>query len=167
MKTGIAYDFYFLGEVNNRYFFVTKNDVAYEIKFKPFPYLFDGEQQFSTNTFEFVIAIFSNPTLQNPTLDINIGITIAAIFDDFYQRNSNTIAVYICDSSDSKQLARNRKFSQWFLAFQNEAYLKTDAILISADGVIVPVSIIFRRDNPYKYQIMEAFEKLTDGFSRK
>jgi hypothetical protein len=167
MKTEIAYDFYFLGETNNRYFFVTKNDIAYEIKFKPFLYLFDDEHPFAKNTFEFVIAVFSNPTSQNPVLDKNIGITIAAIFDDFYKRNSNTLAVYICDSSDSKQLVRNRKFSHWFLAFQNENYLKTDAILISADGVAVPVSIIFRRDNPYKYQIMEAFEKLTDGLTQK
>ena len=96
-----------------------------------------------------------------------MGITIAKIFDDFYQRNSHTITVYICDTSDTKQFARERKFSRWFLAFQNESYFKTDAILLTSGEEIVPVSIIFRRDNPYKYQIMEAFEKLTDGFTQK
>lgn len=57
--------------------------------------------------------------------------------------------------------------TQWFLAFKNENYLKTDAILLTSGEEILPVSIIFRRDNPYKYQIMEAFEKLTDGFTHK
>ncbi len=161
-----AYEFYFSATKDNSYFFVTKDDIAYEIKFKPFPYLFNPKEPFASNTFEFVIAIFSNPTQKTPRLDSNMGITIAHIFDDFYQRNNKTITVYICDTSDEKQLARERKFSRWFLAFQNEAYLKTDAILLSPDDKVVPVSIIFRRDNPYKYQIMEAFEKLTDGFQK-
>lgn len=162
-----SYEFYFSGTEDNRYFFVTKNDIAYEIKFKPFPYLFDSNEPFAQNTFEFVIAVFSNPNQQNLRFDSNMGITIAKIFDDFYERNNQTITIYICDTSDEKQFARERKFSRWFLAFQNENYLKTDAILLTSGEEIVPVSIIFRRDNPYKYQIMEAFEKLTDGFTHK
>jgi Family of unknown function (DUF6169) len=167
MKSGKPYDFYFLGENDNSYFFVTKSEIAYEIKFKPFPYLFDQKYEFAKNSFEFVIAIYSNETSQNPVFDINMGITIATIFDDFYQRNNSTITIYICDSSDSKQLARARKFSNWFLTFQNEAYFKTDALLFKENEELIPVSIIFRRDNPYKYQIMEAFEKLTDGYGQK
>lgn len=88
-----AYEFYFSGTEDNRYFFVTKNDVAYEIKFKPFLYLFDSKEPFAKDTFEFVIAVFSNPNQVNLSFDLNMGITIATIFDDFYQRNNQTITI--------------------------------------------------------------------------
>ncbi|MFN8358208.1 MAG: DUF6169 family protein [Spirosomataceae bacterium] len=166
MENPDSYEFYFLGGENNIYFFVTQHDIAYEVKLKPFPYLFDSEEIYASYIYEFIIAVYSNPTNHTPPLDKGIAFTIATIFDDFYQRFDKTITVYICDSSDSKQLARQRKFSSWFLSFRNEAYFKSDAVLISEDGEIVPVSIIFRRDNPYKYQIIQAFERITDGYER-
>jgi Family of unknown function (DUF6169) len=166
MKIEDAYDFYFLSDSDNRYFFENKNEIGYEIKFKPFPYLFTNEL-FSTDTYEFIISVFSNPTRKTPQFDKNLGITISKIFDDFYQRNHKSITIYICDTSDSMQLARARKFSSWFLAFQNEMYLKNDAILLTKNNEKVPVSIILRRDNPFKYMIMEAFEMLTDGSTLK
>ncbi|MEP7323917.1 MAG: hypothetical protein ABI761_18460 [Saprospiraceae bacterium] len=46
-------------------------------------------------------------------------------------------------------------------------YFKAEAFLLDKDDEEAPVSIIIRRDNPYKYQILEAFEKLTDGYNQK
>ncbi len=45
--------------------------------------------------------------------DIKIGQTIAEIVKSFFRNNEN-ILVYICDTSDKMQAARNRKFKIWF-----------------------------------------------------
>lgn len=45
--------------------------------------------------------------------DIKIGQTIAEIVKSFF-KNNNNVLVYICDTSDRLQAARNRKFKMWF-----------------------------------------------------
>ena len=160
------YDFEF-SELENRYLFITKVNIAYVIRFKKFPYLFDSREPFSSDTYELIISIGYLPSTQELTLDPAIGPTLATIFDDFYKRNNLIVTIYICDSSDNRQIARQRKFSYWFDRFNTESYFKSDAVIKTHSGEIVPASIIFRRDNPYKYQILESFEKLTDGFNQK
>jgi Family of unknown function (DUF6169) len=109
-----SYPFDYLGGENNVYFFVTQNNIAYEVKFKPFSYLFK-DKLFSSYTYEFVIEVYSNPTGHTPPFDGLMGVTIAAIFDEFYALQTESITIYICDTSDSKHWARQRKFSAWFL----------------------------------------------------
>ena len=45
--------------------------------------------------------------------DVKIGQTIAEIVKSFF-RNNNNVLVYICDTSDRMQAARNRKFKIWY-----------------------------------------------------
>lgn len=45
--------------------------------------------------------------------DVKVGQTIAEIVKSFF-RTSNNVLVYICDTSDKMQAARNRKFKIWF-----------------------------------------------------
>ena len=45
--------------------------------------------------------------------DVKIGQTIAEIVKSFFRRTDNVL-VYICDTSDKMQAARNRKFKMWF-----------------------------------------------------
>lgn len=50
---------------------------------------------------------------KNVGTDAKIGKTIAEIVKSFFRNNDN-ILVYICDTSDKMQAARNRKFKMWF-----------------------------------------------------
>lgn len=158
------YDYEFAGGLFNSYFFVTDNNAAYEIKFKTSSYLFPDEPLFRQNTYEFVIDRLEIANGKVPP-DDRIGFTIAAIFDDFYERQKESITIYICDTSDSKHWARQRKFSAWFLLFKNDAYFKSEAVLVSEDGEIVPISIVLRRDNPHRDQILKAFLRVADGYT--
>lgn len=45
--------------------------------------------------------------------DSKIGQTVAEIVKSFFRNNDNVL-VYICDTSDRMQAARNRKFKMWF-----------------------------------------------------
>lgn len=91
--------------------------------------------------------------------------TIASIFRNFYEKNDEYVTIYICDSSDQRQLVRYRKFRQWFLYFTNDDFLKIDAIIKDEDHQLFPVSIIFKEANPYKVEISAAFLKLIDGYN--
>ena len=167
MSTLKAYNFYYFFGKEHIYYFLTSIDVVYQIEFKSFPYLFDKSEPFSSDTFELIISIYFNPSPILPGLDPNIGPTLAEIFDDFYFRSSHSITIYICDTSDGREFARMRIFNYWFYRFHKNIYFKAEAFLLDKDGEEAPVSIIIRRDNPYKYQILEAFEKLTDGYNQK
>lgn len=51
--------------------------------------------------------------------DVKIGQTVAEIVKSFF-RNGDNVLVYICDTSDRMQAARNRKFKSWFRQYTEE-----------------------------------------------
>ena len=159
------YEFEFRGGINNSYFFETDKEIFYEVRFTPTDYLFDNKL-FDQYTYEFSIIVSDNPTHKNPTFDIRTSHTIASIFRNFYEKSDKYLTIYICDSSDQRQLIRHRKFQQWFLYFTNDDFLKMDAIIKDENHELFPVSIIFKETNPYKIEISAAFLKLIEGYNR-
>lgn len=156
------YNYYFAGGQNNSYFFETKGEVIYEIIFKPTPYLFELENiEKIENTFEFSILLKYNPSSKLPSNDKKIGATVVAIFMEFYSRRNNAISVYICESSDGKELARKRKFDQWFQEYNDDTFIKVDKNLINQNNNKFPVSLIISNSNPYEQQIFKAFVHLS------
>ena len=121
----MPYNYFFEGGQNNSYFFETNEEIIYEVVFKPTPYLFELENiEILENTFEFSILLKFNPNAKLPSNDKKIGATVVAIFVDFYSHKSKSISVYICESSDGKELARKRKFDQWFREYNDETFIK-------------------------------------------
>jgi Family of unknown function (DUF6169) len=159
----MSYKFRFDKEVHDSYFFTTDYGVKYEVRFKEFFYLFDKESEYTHYTYEFSIILLHDPTEKSAPTDTKIAITISAIFDDFFERQTETVAIYICDSSDGRQMARHRKFSTWFGSFGNDKYLKIDFLL---DEETVPVSLVLQHINPYKDQIIREFEMITGGYGQ-
>jgi Family of unknown function (DUF6169) len=99
------------------YKFQTKRDFLYEIYFVEAPYYFPENWQFKHQIYEFVVKLSNTDKL--PPNDDELPETIAAIFLDFFQ-NHEKVAVYSCDTTDGKQAARHRKFTNWFHRFKNE-----------------------------------------------
>ena len=160
-----AYNFDYKGGQNNGYTFQTVAGISYLITFKPTTYLFGEESIFSPNTFEFSIIVLMNSTGKNPPLDKAIPPTIAAIFADFYENATDTIAIYICDSSDERQLLRKRKFDQWFEFYKGQLFVKIDAGFKENDGSIYPVSLIIKENNPFRTQIFDEFLNVINGYN--
>ncbi len=157
----LGYDFF---SSENGYIFETNLGVEYEVKFKSTPYLFSSKSLYADNIFELIITVLKT-NLGRPPFDRRTSKTISDIFEDFYQKFSETVTIYICDSSDGRQMARSRKFHIWFEEFQHENYLKIDVILIDSEKKRFPTSLILRRNNPYLLQIFEEFESITSGYS--
>ena len=154
------YDFSVFGGSNNEYVFITDFDISYIIQFKPTPYL-----PFVThpeNVYEFVIGILNNPNKSKTPLDSKIGLTVAKIFNDFFEKNNNVVSIFICESSDKKQDLRMKKFDQWFNKYQDSSFLKLDEVLIDKNNNRFPISIILKNTNPNRLEIFEAFINITN-----
>ncbi len=158
----MPYNFRFERELHHSYYFTTVNEVKYEVRFKDFFYLFDDANVYAKSTYEFSIILLAN---HDAPIDKDIAPTIALIFDDFFLRQTETVAIYVCDSSDGRQMARHRKFSDWFVYFGREQYIKVD-VLLEEDTEQIPVSLVLHYKNPYKNMIIEEFERITDGYGQ-
>lgn len=161
-----GYDIVYLGGQNESYIFETQNEIVYEVKFKRSTYLFENDPEISPNTYEFVIEVAQNLAGKRPPLDSKIPQTIANIFHDFFT-NHERIIVYICDSSDQKELARNRKFNTWFDNYKGIDFWKLDTTLQDDDGIVYYTSLIIRKDNPLKLRIIAAFEELPRKYAEE
>ncbi|MCU0469460.1 MAG: DUF6169 family protein [Arcicella sp.] len=160
--TNDVYEFRFVGGGYNSYFFVTNSKIVYQIKFRDTAYIFDGYLDFEVSAFEMIIQVEANPTGKNPPLDVKIPTTIASIFKDFFLRIPRQVVIYICDSSDTRQAARKRKFDQWIEAFKGEEFAKINSKIQDFDGVIYYNALIIKRNNPYYNEITEAFIRLAE-----
>jgi Family of unknown function (DUF6169) len=145
----MQYKFVIERDPQNSYIFETALGIIYDIQFRQFPYLLGDETtEFAKDIFEFVIEILFNPTKKNPPLDKLVSPTIAAIFQDFYHKKSETVCIYICDSFDKRQDIRRKKFDQWFYEYQDSSFSKFDDKFIDSKNNVFPISIIIKKNNP-------------------
>lgn len=158
------YNFLFTGNSDNSYIFETDFSIVYDVKFKPSSYLFDGiDTHIANQVYESIIGIVYKPTTAKAPLDKRIGSTIAHIFNDFFSKNSNSISIYICDSSDKKQEVRMKKFNQWFYEFHDSTFIKIDEKLIDTEKNSFPIAMILKINNPNRMAIIDAFIKITEN----
>jgi hypothetical protein len=87
--------------------FVTSQKVRYQIRFKPTDYLFENVPELSWQTFEFIITPVFVPPGVKPKKDERVPATVASIFYDFYRELPDNVVIYICDSSDRRERARD------------------------------------------------------------
>jgi hypothetical protein len=156
------YEFTFAGGDYNSYFFATDSKIVYEVKFRDTAYIFDGYLHFAIQAFEMIIQVESNPTGKNPPLDPKISHTIATIFKDFFQKLPEQVIIYICDSSDTRQLARKRKFDSWIDLFKGEDFSRVNSTIVDVQGRIYYNALIIKRSNPYYTAITDAFIALAE-----
>jgi hypothetical protein len=146
------------------YFFKTSNGIIYEVSFRPTPYLFETSYPFAENVFESVIKVIEKSSKTLVPFDKKVKRTIAEIFYHFFS-DKQRIIVYICDTADARHLARARKFGLWFEKFKTTQFMKVDASIIDEMGVIYMNALILHRENPYFVEIIDAFRKVTGGYS--
>ena len=159
------YQFTKLDTEENCYTFQTIHGYHYEVYFVHSPYYFQDNPLFNQNVFELVIKLSDSEHILKAVRDTNIPPTIASIFVDFFQ-NHEKVVVYSCDSSDNKQAARHRKFDDWFLKFNDDSFDKLNGIIEDTNYHIrYFMSVILKRDNPFKDEIIKAFEELTTSLS--
>ena len=120
-----GYDFDFTESVQNAFYFTTEFGLAYEVLFEQSGYIFPDDPDLDSHVFELVIKLIINTTGKRTPSDPRIAATVAEIFKAFLARNERII-VYICDSSDLRQVARARKFDGWYEYYRGIDFIKID-----------------------------------------
>ena len=69
--------------------------------------------------------------------------------------------MYVCDTSDGRELLRKRKFDGWFRKYDDGTIIKVDGH-ISIPNFTLYNAILIHKDNPKKNRFIEVFNDLNN-----
>ena len=118
----------------------------------------------SDESYEFVIANLSG---KKSPRDKKVKDTIIAIVEEFFNSNSATI-LYLCSTSDGKQLTRGRLFQNWFESYKySNRFTMVTSTLVDEYGIDNIAALIIRNDNPRLGKVLAEFGETIEMFSHK
>ncbi|MBC8151488.1 MAG: hypothetical protein H7Z72_01115 [Bacteroidetes bacterium] len=160
-----SYNFVWTGGDHNVYAFTTNDEIGYEVKFVPSGYLFEDYIDDPVDAYEMVIAVVDNPAGGRLPADSLTAPTIRAIFYAFF-RSHEQVIIFICDSSDGRQLARFRKFTDWYykdISAIQPGLFKMDARVVDSKNQHTLLSGILRTSHPHFSVFVALFRDLNAG----
>ncbi|MFN2261932.1 MAG: DUF6169 family protein [Psychroflexus sp.] len=147
------------------YTFTTKYFIQYAFIF------YEALEYFeSVSTYENISKVYGCTLMKvsetRERLDFDTEKTINKIVEHFFSDKANSL-IYLCDTSDSKQLKRKYKFDTWYYRNENKSnYEKLDVEILVSDSVNYS-SIIYHKENPFKSDLKIAFHEFTDELKDK
>lgn len=154
------YEFSWDGESYN---FTTDLDVKYRVVFDDPGDLFSEYPSINGRVFSFAFYASYNELLPIRQ-DLRVKDTIADIINKFFVVKTNMI-VFVCDSTDGRELCRKRLFERWFEEFNDNILEKYDGTVADGAPYSIRNSIIFRSDLEDKEHVIKVFTQLNDKFS--
>lgn len=133
------------------YSFVNRDGINYHLYFTPISSIYPD----LVNTYSFCIE--REGTNPHP-LDRRIAATVVDVLRRFFQNVENAM-IMVCDSTDGKQHKRRNLFDRWFHYYNDGTLTSINAELGQGDYELL-LSIYFKKDNPYKQQLIRAFGDL-------
>ena len=132
--------------------FTTEYGVEYRVSFM------EDYSIWPENAYQFLI---NNKNKKSSPSDIKLKETIMAIIEAFFISNPY-ILLYICETGDDKQAARNRLFVRWFndAKHQKEYYFRN--VNIKAEGIDNFAAIIVQKSNPEIETIISQFDEFVN-----
>lgn len=137
--------------------FNTIHGQRYEVRF------FEEEPVGGCETWQFSFAkADSEPAPEDPY----VRFTLFAIIDEFFRENQNVL-LYICDTSDHREAARNRLFIRWFKqsAQPDRFTIRSASAIIEGQGFYA--AIIVENRNPLLTDITADFDKAAVSLTNK
>ena len=134
----------------NEYRFQTQTGTIYHVGFIP------DDNIKSCESYQFFI---SRETIHHPQKDDYVKECVLAVLDEFFNQNTSVI-LYICETSDGKEAARDRLFVQWYCNYHDSQQFTLKTAHVEADGVGMYTAIIIRNDNPSLQLICKEFDDL-------
>lgn len=107
-----------------------------------------------------------NENNQPSPSDSKLKQTVCCIIEGFFNSNPD-ILLYLCETGDRKQAARNRLFIKWFRDYTNNHLYYFDTCEIRADGIDNFVAIIVQKSNPDLQNIVSDFNHVVGTLKGK
>jgi hypothetical protein len=140
-----------------QFVFDTIYGLRYEVRF------FEEQPIGGCETWQFSFAKAND---ESAAEDPYVRFTLFAIIDEFFMENENVL-LYICDSSDSREAARNRLFIRWFKesAQPNRFTIRSASDTIEGQGFYA--AIIVENRNPRLTDVTAEFDKTAVSLTNK
>lgn len=135
--------------VGGSFNFVTDFGIHYSISFSKEDIVLGN-----TSTYQFIIQKIDT---EHSPHDDKVEKTILSIINEFFRANKEVL-LYICDTSDGREAARNRLFLSWFEREANGRFIIRTAKAKIEDEVIY-TAIIVANDHPALQAILRDFEE--------
>lgn len=145
---------------DNGYSFVFKTDYGqlYEVGFVEDYTLGDN-----TQTYQFFITAQSQ---SHTPLDYKVRETIIVILEEFF-KNDFVSLLYICDTSDGKQVIRDRLFAIWFNRYEYKEYYVLIRKVLEVEGISFFVSLVSKRDMPLLSDRIRSLDSIHSSLKQK
>ena len=145
-------------ETDGSFRFVSDSNIVFVVDFM------EDDLIISSNTFQLIIGNAEN---KKSPRDIKVRITILAIVEEFFSNNTAAL-LYICETSDGKQMARGRLFAHWFeTSEQCRLFTTITSTLVDEDGIENTATLIIRNDNPDFNMLVAEFTQTVNYLSQK
>lgn len=137
--------------------FETRHGLHYEIRF------FEEKPIGGCDTWQFSFA--KAESFQAPE-DPYVRFTLFAVIDEFFTENENVL-LYICDTSDSREAARNRLFIRWFKQSAEPDRFTIRSASTTIEGQGFYAAIIVENRNPLLIDITADFDQTAVSLTNK
>jgi len=148
---------YSVWNVNVYYYFKTEYGTIYKIGFMP------DDTIWETGAYQFLIV---NENNQPSPSDSKLKQTVFCVIEAFFSANPE-ILLYLCETGDGKQAARNRLFIRWFKEYANNHLFYFDTCEIKAEGIDIFAAIIVQKSNPDLQDIIRDFNHVVGTLKDK
>ena len=140
------------------YTFIADSGAEFAVGFMPDDLIRQDE------SYEFVIGNLNG--IKSPR-DRKVKQTIVCILEEFFNANKSTM-LFLCSTSDGKQLMRGRLFKNWFDSYEYRSrFTMVTSTLVDEYGIDNVASIIIRNDNPRLGRVLAEFGEAIEMFSHK
>lgn len=145
------------------YLFLTDLNITYRIVFDDLSSIFQDYPTIHGRVFSYSFYPV-NKHSSKQKIDERIKLTIAHSINSFFEKHDNLI-VFVCDSSDEREMCRKKLFDKWFKEFNNGLLDKYDGSVEDNEYKITN-SLILKSDLHDKEYVIQIFNDLNDIFSR-
>ena len=139
------------------YVFNTINGIRYEVRF------FEEQPIGGCETWQFSFAKANEGSTSE---DPYVRFTLFAIIDEFFIENEDVL-LYVCDTSDSREAARNRLFIRWFKHSAQPDRFTIRSANATIEGQGFYTAIIVENRNPLLTDITADFDKTAVSLTNK
>lgn len=146
--------------ISNAYTFHTEKGIKYQVAFYGVGNIHFSEYPDIANLL-YEISFTPDPDSQYNGKDNKVSMTVVDIVQTVL-RNGKVI-MFICDSIDGREKARNKLFGTWF-AKHGSGFEKQDMEILT-DDCNYYYSLIVAANHPNKSTILKAFEQANDEYS--
>jgi hypothetical protein len=142
---------------DNYFEFTTVAGIKYACYFLSYAEYFKDYKEIAGSIYSFNVEVLESKR-KGPAPDERAGLTIVDVVKQFLEELENAV-VYVCDTSDGRELVRKRKFDNWFKKYDDGTIIKVDGH-IAVPNFNIYNTILIHKDNPKKNLFIKAFNDL-------